>query len=167
MQIIPELAQTGEDGLTCEIGLVLGVIASELEISAKRCAEIQWVISELLGRAQHSDIPKELLVLQDIDRIQQTLEDVSRLLEASTHPLKGVVTTQESLSKHVKLDSLRTRLFPPSAGTDNHLASDQRLLKTMTRLPGFNLFFKPAPPIVARGFSDHTASRPTIPGALG
>ena len=111
MQNAPQIAQADSDEIACEMDLVLGAVASELEHSARSCAEIQWVISGLLERAHHPDLAQELHVLQDIDRIQQTLEDLSRLLSATASPVKGVRAKHASLSRHVKLDSLRTRLF--------------------------------------------------------
>ena len=111
MQTLPEAAKSEADENTCQIDFILGTISSELGQSAKRCAEIQWVISELLERAHHPNLSAELHVLQDIDRIQQTLEDISTLLETMAEPMKGVAFARGPLTDSVKLDSLRVRLF--------------------------------------------------------
>ena len=101
--------QLGQE--TCRIDDVLSAISGELVESAKRCTEIQWVISDLLERAHHPNLSEEMHVLQDIDRIQQTLEDIARVLEAAMQPTEGISYSQEKLINNLKLDSLRARIF--------------------------------------------------------
>ncbi len=115
MRARSKAAKPEADHNTCQIDYILGTIAGELGQSAKRCAEIQWVISELLERAHHPNLSAELHVLQDIDRIQQTLEDISALLGTMAEPMKGVAFARDPLTDSVKLDSLRTRLFRMAA----------------------------------------------------
>ena len=90
---------------------VLQAVSREMISSAKRCTEIQWVISDLLERAHHPNLSAEIHVLQDIDRIQQTLEDLGRLLEVTASPTKGVTLSTAELDRSLKLDSLRARLL--------------------------------------------------------
>ncbi len=99
------------DQETCQIDDVLLAISGELLESAKRCTEIQWVISDLLERAHHPNLSAEMLVLQDIDRIQQTLQDIARVLHATAEPTEGLSCSQEKLIQNLKLDSLRSRIF--------------------------------------------------------
>ncbi len=124
MRTVSEMARTGNGEIACEMHLVLEAVAAELEHSARICAEIQWVISELLEYAQHPNLTRELHILQEIDRIQQTLEDLSRLLNATASPVRGVRAKHASLSQHVKLDSLRSRLFRTLAAAKGDRNSD-------------------------------------------
>lgn len=96
----------------CLVSELLQNMATELSAVASSCGQVQWIISSLLERAHHPDMPAELHMLQDIDRLQQTLEDIASLLEATTGQTGYPVIEKEELSASLKLDSLRTRLFP-------------------------------------------------------
>ena len=103
---------------TCRIDDILSAISEELVASAKRCTEIQWVISDLLEKAHHPNLSEEMHVLQDIDRIQQTLEDIAHILTAAAEPTEGVSFAREKLVENLKLDSLRSRIFQSLRTTD-------------------------------------------------
>ncbi len=110
----PNAASSSEES-TDHIGKLLFKSAEELSSLAHLSKEIQWAISSLLERAHHPDMSAELHVLQDIDRLQQTLRDLSRLIDAVS--VGDPNMTEETLKKELTLDSLKTRLFsdaPPS-----------------------------------------------------
>ena len=113
------------DTAECLISDLLHNMATELNLLAASCAQVQWVISSLLERAQHPDMPAELHMLQDIDRIQQTLEDIAALLMTTSAQTVYPVLEKEKLSASLKLDSLRAKLFPrdhPDSGQQDSSA---------------------------------------------
>ncbi len=65
------------------MGHLLGRSSEELANSVRACTELQWVISRLLEKSEHPDLVTEMHVLQDIDRLQQTLADLACLLETA------------------------------------------------------------------------------------
>lgn len=90
---------------------VLDALSVEMKSMALACTELQWLISSLLERAHHPDLPSEIHMLQDIDRIQQTLLDMSALTEIISQPTTGLTLATDDLTSCMKLDSLRTRLL--------------------------------------------------------
>ncbi len=100
---------------------VLLKTAQELVSIARSCTEIQWIISSLLEHAHHPDIPAELHMLQDIDRMQQTLIDLAALIEAAAIPIVGVTAPTSTLATAMKLETLRSRLLGQSATTTGHI----------------------------------------------
>ncbi len=108
------LAHNNQHGETIPLGEILLKTADVLSDNARICTEMQWLISSLLERAHHPDLPAELHMLQDIDRLHQNLVDVASLIAAISHPVKGLDLEAAELSDSLKLDSLRARLFGQS-----------------------------------------------------
>lgn len=118
MQTKRKVAEAKSGPETCQIDDILLAISGELVEAAKRCTEIQWVISDLLERAHHPNLSAEMHVLQDIDRIQQTLEDIARVLRATAEPTEGLIYSREKLVNILKLASLRSRIFQGATNGD-------------------------------------------------
>ncbi len=98
---------------------LLAGCSTEIAASARSCTQLQWVMSRLLETAQHPDLAAEMHVLQDIDRLQQTLGDLACLLELiSSRALEQPVQKEDFLSS-LRLVSLRTRLLNEPAGSDS------------------------------------------------
>lgn len=91
--------------------LVLGRSASELKDLARLSQEIQWAISSLLDRAHHPDLSAEIHVLQDIDRLQQTLLDLARLIDGIDTADLNAPLAASALSNTLTLQSLKCRVF--------------------------------------------------------
>lgn len=98
--------------LTQEKNKVLLAASEELNSLAHLCKEIQWAISALLETAHHPDLNVEMHVLQDIDRMQQTLADLARLAEETAPYAPMTAVDKNKLKKTIQLESLRRRLFP-------------------------------------------------------
>lgn len=96
---------------TMTIGHLLGRSSVELANSVRACTELQWVISRLLEKSDHPDLVTEMHVLQDIDRLQQTLADLACLLETSACALPEQVFDASSALQAMRLPSLRDRMF--------------------------------------------------------
>jgi hypothetical protein len=93
------------------LGHLLGRSSVELANSVRACTELQWVISRLLEKSDHPDLVTEMHVLQDIDRLQQTLADLACLLETSASALPEQVFDASSALQAMRLPSLRDRMF--------------------------------------------------------
>lgn len=102
----------------CLVDELMQKVSHELAMTARACSEIQWLISSLLERAHHPDLPAEMHMLQDIDRMQQTLKDIASLLEATSILTKGLRVASSDLAPSLKLESLRARLFGESPQSD-------------------------------------------------
>ena len=77
---------------------------------AEQCGTIQWSISAMLEIVDHPDLGAEIHMLQDIDRIQQTLSDIAAILAVTgAHADSGPILKTE-IGSAVRLDSLRQRL---------------------------------------------------------
>ena len=98
---------------------LLGRSSEELASSVRACTELQWVISRLLEKSDHPDLVTEMHVLQDIDRLQQTLADLACLLETvAIEGAEHAIDASTALGA-MRLPSLRHRMFgglEPSAG---------------------------------------------------
>lgn len=95
---------------TADLGTVLGDLAGELSELAERCRLLQETISALLDKVDHPDLGAEIHMLQDIDRIQQTLSDLAAIL-AVAHPAGcGRPVHRDAIGDAVRLESLRQRL---------------------------------------------------------
>ena len=103
------------------IGHLLGRSSEELANSVRACTELQWVISRLLEKSDHPDLVTEMHVLQDIDRLQQTLADLACLLETAACENPDQRFDASSALQAMRLPSLRERMFgpDPSAPTQN------------------------------------------------
>lgn len=109
------------------IGIDTTLAASSRELGelAHLSKEIQWAISTLLERAHHPDLVAEMHVLQDIDRLQQTLVDLSALLNMISELNCDEALDQQSVKAIVRLDSLRHRLFHEDISNSSSDASDE------------------------------------------
>ena len=96
--------------------VILEKTAHELQNTSQRCTALQWSMSALLENAHHPDIATELHLLQDIDRIQQELKDISALLLSIAPTTSTITPIVEHLAGSIKLDSLRARLLPATSG---------------------------------------------------
>jgi len=104
------------DKETLSIGQTMLRISSELSDTARTCTEMQWLVSALLEQAHHPDLPAELHMLQDIDKVQQVLEDLAALLLIAAKPAHALYIEKTDIEAHVKLVSLRARIL----GTANN-----------------------------------------------
>lgn len=89
----------------------LSRIAEELTEAAHTCAALQWAISALLERAHHPDLPAELHMLQDIDRLQQILADLAGLVALAAKAAPSPQMNIEACRRALRLASLRDRLL--------------------------------------------------------
>lgn len=98
---------------------VLMALSVEMKAMAQTCTELQWLISTLLERAHHPDLPSEMHMLQDIDRIQQTLIDMAAVVETLSRPTAALSMPTSELASCLKLDSLRARIIVGENQPDN------------------------------------------------
>lgn len=98
---------------------VLGELAQETARLAEQCGLIQWSISKLLDTFDHPDLGAEIHMIQDIDRIHQTLEDVASVLAVAVLSAEGAPIRRVDFSSAIQLESLRQRMglsnAPPAA----------------------------------------------------
>ncbi len=121
---VPQQETTGDKPMT--LGGLLGSCSTELANSARSCTELQWVITRLLERSKHPDLAAEMHVLQDIDRLQQTLADLACLFEAVATLRPEVEIDTDTVLNTMRLPSLRNRLCDrDSAGGDKDTAMTQ------------------------------------------
>lgn len=92
--------------------------SSEVASSARSCTELQWVISRLLESANHPDLAAEMHVLQDIDRLQQTLGDLACLLELIGKKVQDQSLEKTDVAASLRLMSLRVRLLNETVATE-------------------------------------------------
>ncbi|MBT2132617.1 hypothetical protein [Aliiroseovarius lamellibrachiae] len=95
--------------------------SGELENLAHLCKEIQWAISALLETAHHPDLTVEMHVIQDIDRMQQTLVDLANLVGETAKMVPATMVDDMKLKNAIHLESLRHRLFPNERKIDDQL----------------------------------------------
>ena len=97
---------------TLPLSNAIGRLSIELERAACDCAELQVLTSSLLEKLNHPDLASEFMMLQDLDRLHQTLEN----LNAYAHQLSGIKADQTvgraHLEASIQLMSLRARMFP-------------------------------------------------------
>lgn len=124
----PDDAETGD---SVALDALLRAISLESGQMAEQCNILQWTISALLETVNHPDLGAEIHMLQDIDRIQQTLEDVAALLAAASGLSAPSPVAKHMLAPAVRLESLRQRLG----------LSDGPSLETRTSEPDDVTFF--------------------------
>ena len=95
---------------TLDLGKTLADLGRELHHAAESCAVLQWSISTLLEKVHHPDLAAEIHMLQDIDRLQQTLADLSSLLAVSAGAANGSRVSSFDIGGAIRLESLRSRL---------------------------------------------------------
>ena len=94
-------------------------ISRESSNLAEQCGQIQWPISAILDIVDHPDLGAEIHMLQDIDRIQQTLADIAAILLLTGDNTNGASILRDAIGAAVRLESLRQRL-----GLSEHLSGD-------------------------------------------
>lgn len=87
----------------------------EIDQIATGCTALQWSISSLLDKVDHPDLAEEIHMLQDIDRMQQTLVDIAAILGVVAVPVGTVRLPQAEIDAVIKLESLRERLWDVAA----------------------------------------------------
>lgn len=105
------------DGSTVDLGAILNDLSLELASLSEKCTLLQWSISSLLDQVDHPDLGAEIHMLQDVDRIQQTLTDISSILATARSAADGISCDRDDIGKSIRLESLRQRLglsFDPS-----------------------------------------------------
>lgn len=102
-----------------EKSAALMATSGELESLAHLCKEIQWAISALLETAHHPDLTVEIHVLQDIDRMQQTLVDLANLVGETAKMVPAAIVDDLKLKNTIHLESLQRRLFPNDSKADD------------------------------------------------
>lgn len=85
--------------------------AHELAQAAKSCTELQWALSAILDSINPKGLSAQMHMLQDIDRLQQTLADLACLTEALANKVEGPDICAEEFAAVLRLDSLRARIF--------------------------------------------------------
>lgn len=95
---------------TLDFGLILEDLVSEINHAAQSCTALQWTISSLLEKVNHPDLAAEIHMLQDIDRLQQTLADIAAILETSSPAARGILLSRQDVGASIRLESLRYRL---------------------------------------------------------
>ncbi|HGG06034.1 MAG TPA: hypothetical protein ENK28_11295 [Aliiroseovarius sp.] len=95
----------------CSVPELLVRVSEEMSGLAQSCTEIQWVISTLLETAHHPDLASELHMLQDIDRMQQTLTDLATIVETLAIPVQGSQIRVTEVYNSMRLDSVKEKLL--------------------------------------------------------
>ena len=109
----------GENGVGNPAKNLIAAISRELVAASEDCGKIQVLISSLLDKTDHPDLVSEFHMIQDLDRMNQTLADLAVL----TNSLTSIVATEEidveTIAGGLKLTSLRDRLFPNASEPDD------------------------------------------------
>lgn len=105
-------ASTGDDTAGDTVGLdaLLAEMSRESLRLSEQCGTIQWSISAILDLVDHPDLGAEIHMLQDVDRIQQTLADIAEILAVACVQTRGAPVRKGDLNAAIRLESLRQRL---------------------------------------------------------
>ena len=119
-------ADTARSARDVYVGLneILFEIAHESARLAEQCGAIQWSISAMLDIVDHPDLGAESHMLQDVDRIQQTLADISAILKVMGLQADMVPVRKDAIGAAIRLESLRHRLGLSAAGPADLVADD-------------------------------------------
>lgn len=115
----PELQTIPVAELTRRIGV-------ELHDLAETVARTQAALGPVLTRA--TDLPIEhVLTLQSLDRLQQTLEDLARILVhlATTEPSATRSIAPAQIAALARLNSVACRLAAPGSGSETTARQDE------------------------------------------
>jgi hypothetical protein len=95
---------------TLDFGDVLEDLVREISHAACSCTALQWSISTLLEKVDHPDLAAEIRMLQDVDRLQQTLDDIAAILAIGTGAGRGLSLSRRDVGEAIRLESLRRRM---------------------------------------------------------
>ncbi|MAM60492.1 MAG: hypothetical protein CMH11_03280 [Maritimibacter sp.] len=114
----------GEDSV-CELGScgVLAIVASELERASDVCQMLQHLIAALLEKSSHPDLIAEFHMLQELDRLQQTVSDLANVASFLSNTQPDNPLNSNDLASKIILRSLRDRLI---SGSSVHARSSHR-----------------------------------------
>lgn len=101
---------SGAPVTTVGLGEILVELSRESHRLAEQCGSIQRSLSAILDIVHHPDLGAEIQVLQNIDRIQQTLSDVSAILAIAGGYANGAQIHKDEIGAAVRLDRLRLSL---------------------------------------------------------
>lgn len=112
------------DGTLVDLGTIMDDVSFELATLSEKCTLLQWSLSSLLDQVHHPDLGAEIHMLQDVDRIQQTLNDIASILAVTRSAANGIPCHRDQIGKAIRLESLRQRLGLSRAPTDPDLTPD-------------------------------------------
>ena len=115
MDTAPEPADHTEMGY--DLGRTLFQVSAEITEAAGHCTALQASISTLLDKLDHPDLGAEIHMLQEVDRLQQTLADIAGLLDVAARAGDGRHIPRDAAGRALRLESLRRR-FGWSGGDD-------------------------------------------------
>lgn len=95
---------------TLELASLLAHLVCELNDTATRCTALQWSIASLLDKVHHPDLAEEIHMLQDIDRLQQTLLDIAAVLQVASEIPDEIALSRDAVAMAIKLESFRGRI---------------------------------------------------------
>lgn len=104
---------------TIDLGQTLLKLAVEVHGTAAHFRLLQEAFSRLLSELDHPDLRTEIQLLQGVDLIQQTLEDISALLHSSASSGFGRDMPRQIGRDIVRLDSFRQRIGLDAAASDD------------------------------------------------
>ncbi len=93
-----------------DLAEILMRLVGEVDTSAETCAKLQWSISTILEKVHHPDLGAEIHMLQDIDRLQQTLFDIASILRVAAEASPSHPLDEKEVNESIQLESLRRRL---------------------------------------------------------
>lgn len=95
---------------------VLRLMVVELEDVAQACVAMQTSISNLLAQAHHPDLGEEIHMLQDIDRLQQTVVEIAAVIRTTSESPNPLAVSRAAIGSAIRLESFRNRI---GLGTDS------------------------------------------------
>lgn len=120
-----EQVQIDPGSAELDLGTLLQRLAVELQESATHLTALQWSISILLEKVHHPDLAEEIHMLQDIDRLQQTLADVAAVIDVTAALPAPVAIPRDPVCAAIRLESLRSRLNLAGVGGDRIGVGDE------------------------------------------
>lgn len=103
-------SKISESDENLDLAILLVGLVGELEDAATRCTALQWSISTLLEKVHHPDLAEEIHMLQDIDRMQQTLADIAGVLRVASEMPDTVTLPRDSVGAAIRMESFRARM---------------------------------------------------------
>lgn len=101
---------TYTSGPTLKLSDLLGRMETELESAALKCTDLQVSISALLEKLHHPDLGEEIHMLQEIDRMQQTLVDIASVLRVASKTPQPTPISELAVGAAIRLESFRARI---------------------------------------------------------